>query len=343
MQLSDFTYNLPKELIAQEPSIRRDHSNLLVVNNLSLIKTKFFNIMQFIRPNDLIVFNNSKVLKTRLLLVKNEKKVELYFTSHTSKEQNVWQCFAKPSKRLQEGDIFEFDEHKIIVLKKFPLGSINIKIELYNINIFAFLERYGLMPLPPYIKNSNPSLDEDRYQTVYSKYHGSAAAPTAGFHFTNELLEEIKSRKIETSFITLHIGSGTFLPIRTENLNDHKMHSEHFHISEESANVINKAKTEGRRIIAVGTTSLRALESACIDGIIKAGNFETDLFVKPGFKFQVVDTLITNFHLPKSTLFVLVCAFAGKDKIFDAYNYAINEKMRFFSYGDAMLVDKGFV
>lgn len=347
MKLSDFDYDLPKELIAQTPSDQRDHSDLLIVNSQNdIVHTKFFHITDYLKPGDLMVFNDSRVIKARLQINKNDRKIDLYFTESivSSDGSIIWSGFAKPAKKLQEGDRFLFDSHKIVIIKKLARGAVHIKLELDNLSVFQFLETYGFMPLPPYIKRSNPeSLDEDRYQTVYNKYMGSVASTTAGLHFTDKLLAKIKAISIDITFITLHVGAGTFLPVRTENINDHEMHSESLYITLESASIINKAKAEGRRIIAVGTTSLRALESASTNGVVSTGEFETRLFIKPGFKFQIADMLLTNFHLPKSTLFILACAFAGKEEIVNAYQYAVNEKMRFFSYGDAMLLYRNHI
>lgn len=338
MKLSDFDFILPPELIAQQPAKKRDESDLLVTNlNNSLIKTKFYNIIDYLLPSDLIVFNDTKVIKAKLTLYKNAKKIDLYLSKQIS--DNYWQCFAKPSKRLNEGDYFNFDNNKIMISKKIGMGQIEIQFDLDNISVFEFLEKNGQIPLPPYIKRlENESDDDNRYQTIYNSKVGAVAAPTAGLHFTEELLALIKAKNIETTFVTLHVGAGTFLPVKTEEIEQHKMHSEYYHIDIQAADIINKAKKENRRIIAIGTTSLRALESAAVKERVQATETETAIFIRPGFKFQIVDALVTNFHLPKSTLYILVCAFAGYNKIVDMYGYAIEQKMRFFSYGDAMLL-----
>ncbi|WP_341790403.1 tRNA preQ1(34) S-adenosylmethionine ribosyltransferase-isomerase QueA [Rickettsia endosymbiont of Polydrusus tereticollis] len=361
MKLSDFDFNLPTELIAQMPSEKRDHSDLLVAA-LEPIKTKFYNIIDYLLPGDLLVFNNSKVIKAKLNLGKN-----ITINLNKKLHGNCWAAFAKPARKLHVGDEFTFDKHKVVVVKKLAMGEIELQFELDNITIFEFLDKYGEMPLPLYIKRNklqantplchtresgypeklkidsclygnDDVLDNDRYQTVYSKVKGSVAAPTAGLHFTNEILDKIKEKGVETAFVTLHVGAGTFMPVKSENIDEHKMHTEYCSITSETAEIINKAKQEGRRIIAVGTTAMRTLESSALQGKIKAGDFETSIFVKPGYKFQMVDMLLTNFHFPKSTLFMLVCAFAGFEEMHKLYKYAIKEKMRFFSYGDATLL-----
>ncbi len=345
MKLADFDFTLPSELIAQKPEKKRDESNLLVAApNNHLVQTKFHDIIDYLCPGDLMVFNDTKVIKAKLLLNKAGKKIELYLNKAIS--DNYWHGFAKPSKRLNIEDQFEFAGNKIIISKKLGMGQVEVMFVLDNISVFEFLEKYGKVPLPPYIKRCGSLEDANRYQTIYSKNPGAVAAPTAGLHFSDGLLTLIKAKNIETAFITLHVGAGTFLPVKTDDINQHQMHSEYYHIDKKTENMINKAKKENRRIIAVGTTTLRALESNAIANSLNGqiseqitnGGFETDIFIRPGFKFQIVDMLVTNFHLPKSTLFMLVCAFAGYQEIKDIYKYAIDKKMRFFSYGDATLL-----
>ncbi|MCC8398555.1 MAG: tRNA preQ1(34) S-adenosylmethionine ribosyltransferase-isomerase QueA [Rickettsia endosymbiont of Labidopullus appendiculatus] len=350
MKLSDFDFILPSELIAQKPEKKRDESNLLVAApNNHLVQTKFHDIINYLCPGDLMVFNDSKVIKSKLLLNKAGKKIELYLNKQIS--NNYWHGFAKPSKKLNIEDQFEFAGNKIIISKKLGMGQVEVAFDLDNISVFDFLEKYGEIPLPPYIKRGGNLLDDanleddnNRYQTVYSKNPGAVAAPTAGLHFSDDLLTLIKAKNIETAFITLHVGAGMFLPVKTDDIDQHQMHSEYYHIDKKTEDMINKAKKENRRIIAVGTTTLRALESNAIvnsfNGQITNGEFETDIFIRPGFKFQIVDMLVTNFHLPKSTLFMLVCAFAGYHEITNIYKYAIDKKMQFFSYGDATLLYK---
>ncbi|ADE29723.1 tRNA preQ1(34) S-adenosylmethionine ribosyltransferase-isomerase QueA [Rickettsia prowazekii] len=379
MKLSDFDFNLPSALIAQYPSSERDNSDLLIAGTKH-IKTKFYNIIDYLKKGDLLVFNNSKVIKAKLHLGKN-----ITINLNKKLSDNCWIAFAKPARKLNIGDEFYFDTHKIIITEKLAIGEIKVKFMLDNISIIKFLDKYGEIPLPFYIKRPSPvcysnmalcckpentlkiksiphnmskivtnnsntvnlrsndgiidsTNDNDRYQTIYSQIEGSVAAPTAGLHFTKNILDKLKTKGVHTAFVTLHVGAGTFLPVKTENIHEHKMHTEYCSITTETAEIINKTKQEGRSIIAVGTTTLRTIESACNNGIVRAGNFETDIFITPGFNFQVVDMLLTNFHFPKSTLFILICAFAGFKEMHALYKYAIKEKMRFFSYGDATLL-----
>lgn len=337
MKLIDFDFELPKELIAQYPPDKRDSSNLLVTTT-PITKTKFYNIVDYFKNGDLLVLNNSRVIKAKLHLGGN-------ITINLNKQlsSHCWSAFANPSRKLHIGDEFYFNEHKLIISEKLEMGEVKITFELNNISVFDFLDKYGKMPIPPYIKRLSSiecNADILRYQTIYSALNGSVAAPTAGLHFTDEILDVLKNKGVQIVFVTLHVGAGTFLPVKAENINNHKMHTEYYSITIQASAAINKAKQEGRRIIAVGTTSLRALESSCINGLVQAQKFETDIFITPGFKFQIVDMLLTNFHFPKSTLFMLVCAFAGFNEMHELYKYAIAEKMRFFSYGDATLLYK---
>ncbi|WP_392506089.1 tRNA preQ1(34) S-adenosylmethionine ribosyltransferase-isomerase QueA [Rickettsia sp. 2024-CO-Wats] len=362
MKLSDFDFDLPSELIAQYPSSERDNSDLLIAVTPP-IKTKFYNIIDYLKEGDLLVFNNSKVIKAKLNLGKN-----ITINLNQKLSDDSWSAFAKPARKLHVNDEFYFDNHKVIITEKLAMGEIKVKFELNDISVFEFLNKYGEMPLPVYIRRShslchpvatttgskkylnndwipwsnhgmtNTQNDNDRYQTVYSQIEGSVAAPTAGLHFTKDILDKLKAEGIQATFLTLHVGAGTFLPVKTENIHEHKMHTEYCSITPDTAEIINKAKQEGKRIIAVGTTTLRTLESSCNNGIIKAGSFETDIFITPGFKFQTADMLLTNFHFPKSTLFMLICAFAGFKEMHALYKYAIKEAMRFFSYGDATLL-----
>lgn len=339
MKLSDFDFDLPSELIAYEPVAQRDQSNLILPFDNNKI-VKFANIIDYLHPGDVMVFNDSRVINSKLTLEKSGIKININLNK-PSLTQNSWRAFAKPARKLIIGDEFEFDNHKLIVTDKFEFGEVEINFVLNGIEIFTFLDQYGQVPIPLYIKRPPKNeLDIHRYQTVYSREKGSVAAPTAGLHFTCELLEKIKAKNITIQFITLHVGGGTFLPVKTENIQEHKMHSEYSHISPLVAETINKAKSENRRIISVGTTALRSLESFSRDRKLYHGVKETDIFITPGYKFQIVDSLITNFHLPKSTLFMLVCAFSGMEEMKNLYKYAIDNKMRFFSYGDAMLLHK---
>ncbi|ABV73189.1 S-adenosylmethionine:tRNA ribosyltransferase-isomerase [Rickettsia canadensis str. McKiel] len=382
MKLSDFDFDLPSELIAQYPSSKRDHSDLLIAATPP-IKTKFYNIIDYLKEGDLLVFNNSKVIKAKLNLEKNrplsklayrdkfegdmecrtavytnvredsstgstyklplevelEKRSNITINLNQRLSNNCWSAFAKPARRLNIGDEFHFDNHKVIIVEKLAIGEIKVKFELDDISVFEFLDKYGEMPLPLYIRHHEAQKsNNERYQNIYSSIEGSVAAPTAGLHFTNDILNKLKAKNIQTTFLTLHVGAGTFLPVKTENIHEHKMHTEYCSITPDTARLINKAKQEKQRIIAVGTTTLRTLESSCNNGTVKACDFETDIFITPGFKFQTADILLTNFHFPKSTLFMLICAFAGFKEMHKLYKYAIKEKMRFFSYGDATLL-----
>lgn len=336
MKLSDFDFYLPNELIAQTPSLKRDESKLLVALNDKIVDAEFKQIINYLNPGDVLVFNDSKVIKSKLEFYKDGKKISIHL--HKKINDITWLAFAKPSRLLNASDEFSFDEHKLIISQKLNRGEIQTQFKLLNITIYQFLDKYGSVPLPPYIKNSDKNQDEQRYQTVYALKQGSVAAPTAGLHFTDELLKKIKDKGIIIAYVTLHVGAGTFLPIRTENIDEHLMHSEYYEITQETADIINSAKALDNKITTVGTTSLRTLESSTLDGKLIAGAKETDIFIKPGFKFKIVDQLITNFHLPKSTLFILVSAFAGQEQIKNIYKHAVEQKYRFFSYGDAMLL-----
>jgi S-adenosylmethionine:tRNA ribosyltransferase-isomerase len=338
MKLSDFDFDLPLELIAQEPLKQRDQSNLIISFENNKI-VKFTDIIDYLNPGDLMVFNDSRVINAKLTLEKSGKSININLNK-PSLINNSWRAFAKPAKKLIIGDEFLFDNHKLVITNKFEFGEIEVSFILDdNIDIFTFLDKYGEVPLPLYIKRQQTNKEDFlRYQTVYSVNKGSVAAPTAGLHFTPELLQKIRAKNIEIHFVTLHVGGGTFLPVKTENIVDHKMHSEYFYISKDTAKAINNAKSEKRRIISVGTTTLRVLESCIKEGKLKDGSGETNIFITPNYQFQIVDSLITNFHLPKSTLFMLVCAFSGVDKIKNLYKYAIDNKIRFFSYGDAMIL-----
>lgn len=344
MKLSDFDYNLPEELIAQYPAEFRDESKLLIMEkDGSLIDSQFYNITDYLNEGDLLVMNNSRVIRAQLSLVKNDKEVSVNLNREI--EKNKWSAFAKPAKKLNEGDIFQFGEYNLKITEKREDGEIVIEFILNDkISVFDFLEIFGSIPLPPYIRDGIADFDDDdRYQTIFSKYEGSVAAPTAGLHFSDEVFVNMQKKNIDYCFVTLHVGAGTFLPVKTENIDEHKMHSEYAIIDENTANLINKAKEDGRRIIAVGTTSMRTLESFAKsnlenNGKLKSGSIETQLFIKPGFDFKICDGLITNFHLPKSTLLMLISAFSGYENVKKAYQHAIENKYRFFSYGDAMFI-----
>lgn len=338
MQLSDFDYILPEELIAQDPILDRKASRLLVLKRgFAPEHRHFFNIGEYLNPGDCLVLNDTKVMLSRLL-GKKEKTggaAEVLLLKRLGK--NIWEAALKPSKRLPPGSRIIFGEK--LSAEVLDAGTDGIgKIEFFYDGVFeSVLEETGEMPLPHYIKKK--PRDINRYQTVYARVPGAAAAPTAGLHFTPALLDELREGGIKTVFITLHVGIGTFRPVKTDDITKHKMHSESYHISAESAGAINECRKRGGRVVCVGTTSCRALESAAGGGgEISAGFGDTDIFIYPGYKFKCTDALITNFHLPKSTLLMLVCAFAERDEVLSAYREAISREYRFFSFGDAMLI-----
>lgn len=341
MKVSDFNYELPEELIAQVPIKDRSASRLMVLHrDKETIEHKNFkNIIQYLQPGDCLVRNNTKVIPARLYGLKEETGANVEFLLLNRIEGDIWEAMVRPGRRLQEGARVSFGDGilKAEILEKMPGGSRKVKFEYEGI-FNEILDQIGLMPLPPYIHETLK--EKDRYQTVYAKYEGSAAAPTAGLHFTDELLEQIKRKGIEIANVTLHVGIGTFRPVKEENIEDHDMHTEHFYIKQEDVEKINKAKQNGHRVIAVGTTSCRVLESVADEkGLLKPIEGDTNIFIYPGYKFKCVDSLITNFHLPESTLIMLVSALANREFVMKAYHEAVREKYRFFSFGDAMLID----
>jgi S-adenosylmethionine:tRNA ribosyltransferase-isomerase len=339
MNVSEFNYNLPEELIAQHPSKVRDESRLMVLDkaNQTIEHKVFKDILEYLRPGDCLVRNNTKVIPARLY-GKKETGANVEFLLLNQIEKDVWESIVRPGNKLHIGTKVSFGDGilQAEVLDILPGGT--RKVEFHYDGIFnEILDKIGLMPLPPYIHEQLK--EKERYQTVYAKYDGSAAAPTAGLHFTNELLEKIQEKGIDIANVTLHVGIGTFRPVKEEKVEDHEMHSEHFYIKQEDADKINKAKKNGGRIIAVGTTSCRVLEAVADEnGMVKAIEGNTNIFIYPGYKFKCLDALITNFHLPQSTLLMLVSALAGKDYIMRAYEEAVKEKYHFFSFGDAMLI-----
>ncbi len=340
MKTSDFYYDLPKELIAQDPLEDRSSSRLLVMERQSGSREHvlFSDIINFLRPGDCLVLNDTKVIPARLLGTKEDTGAAVEVFLLKRKSSDIWECLVRPGKKLRPGArvVFGDGSLKCTITETLPDGNRLVGFE-YDGIFEEILDRLGQMPLPPYI--THKLLDKNRYQTVYAKYEGSAAAPTAGLHFTNELLSEIKRRGINLCFVTLHVGLGTFRPVKVEDVNDHQMHSEWYCVSEEAADLINRTKREGGCIICVGTTSCRTIESAADTyGNVIAQSRDTDIFIYPGYEFKVMDGLITNFHLPESTLLMLVSAFAGKENIMEAYNEAIKERYRFFSFGDAMFI-----
>ena len=340
MKVSDFNYNLPKELIAQVPIKNRDQSRLMVLDreNKTIEHKIFKDIIDYLQPGDCLVRNNTKVIPARLYGVKEKTGANVEFLLLKRVDGDIWEVMVKPGRKLMPGVRVEFGNGllKAEILEKLEDGNRKVKFE-YNGIFNEILNEIGLMPLPPYIHEKLK--EKDRYQTVYAKYEGSAAAPTAGLHFTDELFEKLKEKGVEVANVTLHVGIGTFRPVKVENIEEHDMHSEHFYIKSEDAEKINKAKREGHRVIAVGTTSCRVLESiADENGYVKEVEGDTNIFIYPGYKFKCLDALITNFHLPESTLIMLVSALAGKDFIMKAYEEAVKEQYKFFSFGDAMFI-----
>ncbi len=340
MKTSDFKFDLPQELIAQVPIEDRASSRLMVLDKeTGNIEHKVFrDIIEFLNPGDCLVLNNTRVIPARLIGEKLETGGKIEFLLLKRTEEDTWQALVKPGKRAKVGTKFSFGNGKLIgeVVDLSDEGSRIIKFH-YDGIFEEILDELGNMPLPPYI---TARLDEkERYQTVYSKHNGSAAAPTAGLHFTEELLNKIKEKGVDIAFVTLHVGLGTFRPVKVEDVLNHKMHSEYYMVSQEAAGKINRAKENGKNVICVGTTSCRTIESACNeDGKMKETSGWTEIFIYPGYKFKVLDKLITNFHLPESTLIMLVSAICGKDNVLNAYNEAVKERYRFFSFGDAMII-----
>lgn len=339
MKVSDFNYELPEELIAQTPIEKRDESRLMVLNReKQTIEHKIFrNIIDYLEPGDVLVRNNTKVIPARLY-GKKETGANVEFLLLNNIEGDIWECIVRPGNKLHVGTKVIFGEGllKADILEVMPGGT--RKVEFHYEGIFnEILDRIGLMPLPPYIHKELKQ--KDRYQTVYAKYNGSAAAPTAGLHFTEELLKQLQEKGIIIANVTLHVGIGTFRPVKEETVEAHEMHSEHYYIKQEDANKINQAKKNGKRVIAVGTTSCRVLETVADEnGDIKATEGDTQIFIYPGYQFKILDGLITNFHLPQSTLLMLVSALAEREYILKAYEEAVKERYRFFSFGDAMFI-----
>ena len=352
MLISEYDYNLPEELIAQMPADKRDNSRMMVLNrkDRTISHKHFYDIVDLIEPNTLLVMNNTKVLPARLIGHKDTgAKIEVFLLKQNSKMQDEhenWEVLIKPSKRVKPDTIIKIsDELSVRAIKRLEEnGEWLVELIFNGNNVLDVLHRNGNIPLPPYIERKIPNedlkkLDFERYQTVYAKDEGSVAAPTAGLHFTKEILKKLENKGVELAYVTLNVGLGTFRPVQCENVENHKMHSETFEISEKAAEQINRAKAEEKKIVAVGTTTVRTLETAYKKfGCIKACHDHSELFIYPPYEFKVIDNLITNFHLPKSTLLMLVSALAGKDFIFEAYKEAIENKYRFFSYGDCMYI-----
>ncbi len=340
MRTRDFWYDLPEELIAQTPLEKRDTSRLLVLNKQSgeVTHRHFYDIVSYLKPGDCLVLNDSRVLPARLLGHRpTGGAVELLLLKDLGNRQ--WECLAKPGRKLQAGQEVIFGNGELTAKIVSVSEDGNRIVEFFYEGVFLeVLSQLGKMPLPPYIKAELQ--DQERYQTVYSREVGSAAAPTAGLHFTQDLLDQLRESGIQTAFVTLHVGLGTFRPVKAEDISEHHMHSELCMISEETAQLLNETRRKGGRIVCVGTTSCRTLESLVNDdGTFSAKSRCTDIFIFPGYQFKAMDALITNFHLPESTLVMLVSAFAGRENVMNAYNTAVKEKYRFFSFGDAMLIE----
>ena len=342
MQLNDFDYILPSDLIAQEPADQREAARLMTLERHSgtIGETGFAELAGLFRDGDLLVLNDTRVIPARLFGAKESGgRVELFLVRKLIQPGEVWQCLIRSSKPPRPGTVIRLAEGTAAVVEQRGEEETWIVSFSPEEGFEAWLERSGSMPLPPYIKRVAAERDQERYQTVFAREKGAVAAPTAGLHFTEELLAEIRGRGVEIATLTLHVGLGTFLPVRVDDLRQHRMHREIYRIPEETATAVNARKRAGGRVVAVGTTTTRALEHGVTgDGMLRAGTGEADIFIYPGYSFRVVDALITNFHLPKSTLLMLVCAFAGKELVLAAYAEAVRRRFRFYSYGDAMFI-----
>ena len=341
MNVSDFDYELPLELIAQKPSEQRDGCRLLVIHrDTGLLEHKhFFDVIDYLNPGDCLVLNDSRVIPARIYGVKEDTGAHIEFLLSKHLEGPKWQTLVRPGRRLHEGDIVSFGENgelKAKILER-DEGGTRIVEFLCEGNFLEVLDKLGQMPLPPYIERPADDADKDRYQTVYAREDGSVAAPTAGLHFTPELLDKIRAKGVSVAFVTLHVGIGTFRPVKVDKVEDHHMHFEEYTVTEENAEIINRTRANGGRIIAVGTTACRTMESATVDGQLQVGSNSTGIFIYPGYEFKMVDCLITNFHLPKSTLMMLVSALYSREGMIKAYETAVKEQYKFFSYGDACI------
>lgn len=353
MRVDEFDYELPEELIAQKPADKRDASRLMVVHREShtLEHKHFFDILDYLNEGDVLVLNNSKVLPARLYGVKEGTGAKIEFLLIKRIEGDTWETMVRPGRRMKPGDSVIFCENPLFKAKVVDYGADGTRIVDFEYEgiFMERLEEIGSMPLPPYIERASEDDDKDRYQTVYCREEGSVAAPTAGLHFTEELLSKAADKGVELVYVTLHVGIGTFRPVKCENVEEHSMHFEEYYISEDAADTINRAKRDGRRVISVGTTSTRTVESAAyfMDSSeneadcwqVKSGSGSTGIFIYPGYEFKIIDSLITNFHLPKSTLMMLISALYDREHILEAYEEAIRERYRFFSYGDAMFIE----
>lgn len=341
MKKEDFYYDLPKERIAQTPIEPRDSSKMLVIHreNGTYEDKHFYDIVDYLDEGDCLILNNTKVLPARLYGIKEETGAHVEFLMLNQKENDVWEVITGPGRRAKQGAKFTFGDGilKAEIVEVLENGNRLAKFSYEGNNIFNVLEKVGEMPLPHYITERLE--DKDRYQTVYAKELGSAAAPTAGLHFTDDILKKLKDKGVNIGYVTLHVGIGTFRPVKADNIEDHKMHSEHYHLPKETADLINETKKNGKRVISVGTTSCRTLESvATFKGEICEADGWTNIFIYPGYKFKCIDCLLTNFHLPESTLIMLVSAFYNREKTLEAYRHAVEDEYRFFSFGDCMLL-----
>ena len=348
MRIEDFDYELPKELIAQTPEQQRDHCRLMVLNREegTIRHRHFYDILEHLRPTDCLVLNDSRVIPARLFGEKEGTGAHVEFLLSKRIEGDVWETLVRPGRRLKPGDSVSFGGGglRAEILEYGEGGTRKVRFQYEGI-FMERLEELGKMPLPPYIERASTDEDRDMYQTVYSRVDGSVAAPTAGLHFTEELLRKAKEKGVKLAYVTLHVGIGTFRPVKCENIEEHQMHFEEYFVGEDTARIINDTIRSGGRIVSVGTTSTRTLESAaCCDEtcgryLVKAGHGSTGIFIYPGYEYKIVDALITNFHLPKSTLIMLVSALYDREKILEAYREAVEKQYRFFSYGDAMLIE----
>jgi S-adenosylmethionine:tRNA ribosyltransferase-isomerase len=347
---SDFDFDLPANLIAQEPFFPKEKTKMLVAKDGQIFDLQLLQLLDFLQAGDLLVFNDAKVIKAKLSakILRNSAILDFNLDQEIDGQgKDIWQALCRPAKKVMVGDVLEIAPNFLAeVLAKSDDGFIKIKFNFSGNKLLQKLDKYGSTPLPPYIKREKgvrPLLENDaaNYQTIYAKNGTAVAAPTAGLHFNENIFSLLEEKKVNKAFITLNVGAGTFLPVRADNIKDHKMHSEFFSISKETAELINETKAKNKKVIAVGTTSLRALESAATKhNFVASGNFNTNIFIYPPYDFKIVDILMTNFHLPKSTLFMLICAFVGKDRAFEIYNHAIKNNYRFYSYGDTSLLFK---
>ena len=341
MKVDLFDFELPRERIAEHPANPRDIARMLDLSGAGTVDRIVRELPEILRPGDLLISNDTRVIPARLFGKRGEAKVEV--TLHKQEGLGTWVAFAKPAKKLRIGETFKVNEEfEAEVLEKKDGGEVTLRFNKSGADLIAALEKYGVMPLPPYIRREVGGDDQDKsdYQTIFAQKDGAVAAPTAGLHFTPELLANLDARGINRRTITLHVGAGTFLPVKVDDTEDHKMHAEWGSISKEIADLINETRANGGRVVAVGTTSLRLLESAAReDGVVEPFEAETDIFITPGYKFRAVDMLLTNFHLPRSTLFMLVSAFAGFERMKAAYTHAIDNEYRFYSYGDCSLLE----